>query len=225
MKKNMPRSKNGPRSNFSFLPFALRFRVIGMIQDGYTAESIGKDEEVKKAYAAMGSSFNRASMTRIKKSAEYKELAVKRAKRKSAEESDALAAILLKENGSIENVAEQTKAALLQSLSDLLATAEGDEAGSDLSDMEKVKALRDITQSVLAITSQEKDNRIASLLCKLSQKDARIEASEKEWKNREAELLYTISELEKRIAELEKRAGKVDSSIVAAAMDEKFGVK
>ena len=225
MKKNMPRSKNGPRSNFSFLPFALRFRIIGMIQDGYTAESIGKDEEVKKAYAAMGSSFNRASMTRIKKSAEYKELAVKRAKRKSAEESDALAAILLKENGSIANVAEQTKAALLQSLSDLLAAAEGGEAGSDLSDMEKVKALRDITQSVLAITSQEKDNRIASLLCKLAEKKSFYEAKEKEWKSREAELLTRIEELENTVKELEKSTGKVDSSLVAAAMDEKFGVK
>ena len=67
--KKMPKSKNGPRSNFSFLPFALRFRVIGMIQDGCTAAAIGADPEVAKAYARLGGAFNRATLTRIRKSA------------------------------------------------------------------------------------------------------------------------------------------------------------
>ena len=85
MKKKMPRSKNGPRSNFSFLPFELRFRIIGMIQDGFTAGAIAAVPEVREAFSSLGSSFNRATMTRIKKSAEYKEISAKRSARKAAE--------------------------------------------------------------------------------------------------------------------------------------------
>ena len=188
--KKMPRSKNGPRSNFSFLPFELRFKIISMIQDGFTAVAISSDQEVKKAFSILGSSFNRATMTRIKKSAEYKEISAKRSARKAAVYDDRISTALLKENASCDTIAEQTKVALLKALSDL----------SDLSDMssfsDKVKALRQITQSVAALSDQSKDNRILALQKKLAERDELFEVAEKEWQNREAELLARIAALE-----------------------------
>ena len=192
--KKIPRSKNGPRSNFSFLPFELRFKIIGMIQDGCTAQAVADDPEVKTAFSALGSTFSRATMTRIKKSAEYKEISAKRSARKAAEYDDRISTALLKENASCDTIAEQTKVALLKALSDLLATAEQSEDGADYS--EKVKALRQITQSVAALSDQSKDNQIAALRQKLAEKDEVLSAAEKEWRCREAELLARISALE-----------------------------
>ena len=200
MKKKMPRSKNGPRSNFSFLPFELRFRIIGMIQDGFTAGAIAAVPEVKEAFSSLGSSFNRATMTRIKKSAEYKEISAKRSARKAAEYDDRILTALLKENASCDTIAEQTKVALLRALSDLsnlLATAKQREDGSDLSDTsDKIKALRQITQSVAALSDQHKDNQIAVLRQKLAEKEQQLSAAENEWRARVAELLAKIAELE-----------------------------
>ena len=197
--KKMPKSKNGPRSNFSFLPFELRFRVIGMIQDGCTAAAIGADPEVAEAYARLGSAFNRATMTRIKKSAEYKELAAKRAARKAAEYDDQLPAAMIREAGSLDNIADQAKVTLMKALSDLLARRSLGEGGSDLSDLSdesRIKALRSLAQSVAALSNPAKDNRIADLMRKLREKEAQRQAAETEWKNREAELLARIAELE-----------------------------
>ena len=187
--KKMPLSKNGPRSNFSFLPFALRFRVIGMIQDGCTAAAIGADPEVSKAYARLGGAFNRATLTRIKKSAEYRELAAKRAARQAAEYDDQLTAAMIRETGSLDNIADQAKVTLMKALSDLSNL-------SDLSDESRIKALRSLAQSVAALSNPAKDNQIAELKRKLRENEAHRQAAEAEWKNREAELLARIAELE-----------------------------
>ena len=205
--KNMPKSKNGPRSNFSFLPFDLRFRIIGMIQDGRTAASIAADPEVAGAYKALGSTFNRATMTRIKKSKEYREWSQRRLKEKESFDSDRLTSALLKENASLETISDQAKVSLMKALSDL----------SDLSDESRIKALRSLAQSVAALTNPAKDNRIASLLRKLDEKEAQFRSAEEEWKTREAELLAEIAELRKQVP-------GVDSNQVAEAMDAKFGV-
>jgi len=180
---------NGPRSTFSFLPFALRFRVIGMIQDGMTSAAIAADPEVAAAYARLGSTFNRSGMSRIRRSAEYRELAAKRAARKAAEYDDQLAAAMIREAGSLDNLADQTKAALLKALSDLSAL-------SALDDEARVRALRSLTQSVTAISGQQKDHRIRELLRKLDDTERRSAAAEQEWKAREAALLARIAELE-----------------------------
>ena len=162
--KKMPKSKNGPRSNFSFLPFDLRFRIIGMIQDGCTASVIAADPEVVKAFDALGSSFNRATMTRIKKSKEYRDWSNQRRQEKESFDADRLTSAILKENASLDTISEQTKVALLKALSDLSNLAE-------LSDENRIKALRSITQSVTLLSSQAKDNRIDSLNRKLREKD------------------------------------------------------
>ena len=160
-----------------------------MIQDGCTAAAIGADPEVAEAYARLGSAFNRATMTRIKKSAEYKELAAKRAARKAAEYDDQLTAAMIREAGSLDNIADQAKVTLMKALSDLSDL-------SDLTDESRIKALRSLAQSVAALSNPAKDNRIADLMRKLREKEAQQQAAETEWKNREAELLARIAELE-----------------------------
>ena len=65
---------------------------------------------------------------------------------------------------------------------------------SDLSD--RVKTIRQLVQSVTALSSQQKDNRIAELQRKLAEKDAVFTAAEAEHRAREAELLARIAELE-----------------------------
>ena len=192
-------SHHGPRSNFSFLPFRLRFKVIGMIQDGCTASAIGADPEVAKAYARLGGTFNRATLTRIRKSAEYKELAAKRAAHKAAEYEDQTAAAMIREAGSLDNIADQAKVTLMKALSDLLARRSLGEGGSDLTDLydeSRVKALRSLAQSVTALANQQKDNRISELTRKLHAAEELHAAAEQEWKVREAELLARIAELE-----------------------------
>ena len=140
----------------------------------------------------------------VEKSSEYKEIAAKRSARKTAEYDDRILTALLKENASCDTIAEQTKVALLRALSDLsnlLATAKQREDGSDLSDTsDKIKALRQITQSVAALSDQHKDNQLAALRRKLAEKDALFSAAETEWKAREAELLVRIAELENNTA-------------------------
>ena len=78
--------------------------------------------------------------------------------------------------------------------SDLLATAKRSEDGSDLSD--KIKALRQITQSVAELSDQHKDHQIAVLRQKLADKEEQLSAAENEWRARVAELLAKIAALE-----------------------------
>lgn len=218
MKNVMPRSKNGPRSNFSMLPFPLRFRIIGMVHDGCTAEAIGSDPEVSAAFAKLGSSFNRATLTRLKKSREYKEITAKRAASQTAAYQDRLTAAILSENASIDTIAERTKVELLKTMSELSDL-------SDLSDEDKVKALQTLSRSVTAIADQSKDNTIAELRQKLNECKRLAAAAEAEHAARCAELECEAASLRARCAELESLLPGVDSNAVAAAMDEKFGVK
>ncbi len=215
--KVMPRSKNGPRSNFSMLPFPLRFRIIGMIHDGCTAEAIGSDPEVSAAFAKLGSTFNRATLTRVKKSREYKEITARRSAGQHAAYQDRLTAAILSENASIDTIAERTKVELLKAMSDLSDL-------SELSDEEKVKALQTLSRSVTAISDQSKDNTIAELRQKLSDWKSRYAAAEKEHQLREAELMAENRLLNEQLSALKEQLPGVDTGMVARAMDEKFGV-
>ena len=203
----MATSKNGPRSNFSLLPFEIQFRIIAMLQDGATFGAIAADPEIRTAYERRGMKLTPPAISRLKQSKQYREWSAQRLKEQASFTADRLATELLKENNSLDTIAEQTKVALLKALSDL----------SDLSDESRVKALRSVAQSVTAISSQAADRKIAALQKKLSEKEAQVQAAEAAWKAREAELLA-------RIADLEKKIPGVDSGRVAAAMDAKFGV-
>ena len=189
---------NGPRSSFSFLPFEIRYRVCCLLHDGATFAAIAADADIAKAYKALGLKLTAPAVSRIKKSAEYREITAKRSARQHAEFNDRLTAAFCRENDSADTIAETAKVALLQALSDLsdlLAHHSLGDGGSDVSD--KISALRQITQSVAALSNQTKDNRIAELQKRLAEKETQFEAAEAEWRAREAELLALLESKEK----------------------------
>ena len=189
--KQKPNGGHGPRSSFSFLPFEIRYRVCCLLHDGATFAAIAADADIAKAYKALGLKLTASAVSRIKKSAEYREIVSRRSARQNAEYNDRLTAAFCRENDSADTIAETAKVALLQALSDL----------SDLSDMsdvsDKISALRQITQSVAALSNQTKDNRIADLQKRLAEKETQFEAAEAEWRAREAELLALLADKEK----------------------------
>lgn len=192
---------NGPRSSFSFLPFEVRYRICCLLHDGATFAAIAAVPEIAKAYKALGLKLTAPAVSRIKKSAEYREIVSRRSARQNAEYNDRLTAAFCKENDSADTIAETAKVALLKALSDLsnlLATAKRSEDGSDMSDpSDKISSLRHIAQSVAALSNQTKDNRIAELQKRLAEKETQLEAAEAEWRAREAELLAQIAGQEK----------------------------
>ena len=179
---------NGPRSSLSFLPFEVRYRICCMLHDGATFAAIAAVPEIAKAYNSLGLKLTAPAVSRIKKSAEYREIVSRRSARQNAEYNDRLTAAFCRENDSADTIAETAKVALLKALSDV----------SDVSD--KISSLRQITQSVAALSNQTKDNRIAELQKRLAEKETQFEAAEAEWRAREAELLARIADLENNTA-------------------------
>ncbi len=216
MKKNMPESRNGPRSVFSLLALPDRLRMVGLIQDGATCGAIAADPVIRDAYAARGAEFNRSALTRIRKSKEYAELAAMRQRKLAAVANDQLSAALLRDAGEAANVGEQAKVALLRAVSELSDLAEA---------ADRIKALRSLSQTLGALDTATKDNRIADLSRKLEERKRQSAAAEAEWKLHEAELLSQIAELLQAVTELKAAMPGVKSSDVAQALKDKFGVK
>ena len=189
---------HGPRSSFSFLPFEVRYRICCMLHDGATFAAIAAVPEIANAYKALGLKLTAPAVSRIKKSAEYREIVSRRSARQNAEYNDRLTAAFCRENDSADTIAETAKVALLKALSDLsdlLAHHSLGDGGSDVSD--KISSLRQITQSVAALSNQTKDNRIAELQKRLAEKEEQLEGAEAEWRAREAELLALLESKEK----------------------------
>lgn len=208
----MAKSKNGPRSNFSLLPFELQYKIISMIQDGATFATIAADSEIAEAYRSRGLKLTAPAISRLKKSEQYKAWTDQRLKERSSFTADRLTTAFLRENDSLDTIAEQTKVALLKLVQECVAGAE------DTKEVER------LVRSAATLSNTAKDNQIAELKRKLEDFRQRFDASEKEWQAREAELEVKLAEKNRRIAELEKRIPGIDSGKVADAMDEKFGV-
>ena len=208
----MAKSKNGPRSNFSLLPFELQYKIIAMIQDGATFATIAADSEIAEAYRSRGLKLTAPAISRLKKSEQYKAWTDQRLKERSNFTADRLTTAFLRENDSLDTIAEQTKVALLKLVQECVAGAE------DTKEVER------LVRSAATLSNTAKDNQIAELKRKLEDFRQRFDASEKEWQAREAELEVKLAEKNRRIAELEKRIPGIDSGKVADAMDEKFGV-
>ena len=210
----------GPRSNFSMLPAALRWKIIFMIDDGATFEAVANDQEIAGEYKKRGLRLTAPAMSGIKKSKEYQEVTAARRRKQLADRSSQLTTALLRDAGTLETVSDQARVKLIQALSDLSDLPEN----SDLSDGDRVKALRSLAQSVGALTNPAKDNQIAEWKRKWREEHELRLAAGKEHAAREAELLAENAAKDSRIAELEKLIPGVDSGKVADAMDEKFGV-
>ena len=210
----------GPRSNFSMLPAALRWKIIFMIDDGATFEAVSSDPEIAGEYKKRGLRLTAPAMSGIKKSKEYQEVTAARRRKQLADRSSQLTTALLRDAGTLETVSDQARVKLIQALSDLSDLPEN----SDLSDGDRVKALRSLAQSVAALTNPAKDNQIAELKRKLREKDDEIEAAEKEHAAEIAKLNFELKKRDDEIAELRKLAGTVDNEAVIQKLNESVGL-
>lgn len=206
------RSKNGPRSNLSLLPFDLQWRIVAMIQDGATALAIADDAEVKAAYAAIGATFNRSAMTRIKRSKVYADWTQRRIAEKTALAADRVTTAILAENATLDTIAEQTKVALLKVVQEAVSAAD------DTKEVER------LVRSAVALANTAKDNRISELTRKLDDKKRELEAALETLDATRQASRQREAELNRRIAALEAAAPGVDGSVVAEAMKKKFGL-
>lgn len=197
------------------LPAALRWKIIFMIDDGATFEAVANDPEIAGEYKKRGLRLTAPAMSGIKKSKEYQEVTAARRRKQLADRSSQLTTALLRDAGTLETVSDQARVKLIQALSDLSDLPEN----SDLSDGDRVKALRSLAQSVAALTNPAKDNQIADLKRKLREKDDEIEA-----KNAEIERLKAEHK-----AEIERLTAKdntvADPSRVADELSNLLGVK
>ena len=183
--------RTGPRSNFSMLPAALRWKIIFMIDDGATFEAVANDPEIAGEYKKRGLRLTAPAMSGIKKSKEYQEVTAARRRKQLADRSSQLTTALLRDAGTLETVSDQARVKLIQALSDLSDLPEN----SDLSDGDRVKALRSLAQSVGALTNPAKDNQIAELKRRLREKEDEIEAKNAEIERLKAEHKAEIEQL------------------------------
>ena len=146
----------------SALPYAVRYRICAMLQDGVPAEILANDPEICNAYEQIGRLPEKSDLKRIRRTREYREIARKRSAFRRDQEMEALTAAMLRETGSAENTAESIKIALLKTISEL----------TDLSAMpdeeDKIKALRSLTQSVAVLSNAAKDRTIHELKNRLA---------------------------------------------------------
>ena len=201
---------NGPRSKFSLLPHQIRWRAYNLLSDGATLKALTADADIKDALARAGMKLSSANLAGIRKSKEYADFRDMRRKHLEAKQKDMMLTAIAQGTGTLESMTDQARCKLMEALSDLSDL-------SDLTDESRIKALRSLAQSVAALSNPAKDNQIAELKRRIRANEEWRQAAETEWKNREAELLA-------RIAELEKLVPGVDSKQVAEAMDQKFGV-
>ena len=164
--------------------------------------------EVKRAYDGLGSAFNGAAMTRIRKSKQYREWAEQRLREKNMHLADRLSSATLRENATIDTIAEQTKVELLEVVRKCVGAAD---------DPREVERL---VRAAATISNTAKDREIATLKRKLD--DAKRNAEELQRKIDEKD--RAIAELSARIKDLEAQIPGVETGQVAAAMDAKFGV-
>ncbi len=202
------------------LPAALRWKIIFMIDDGATFEAVANDPEIAGEYKKRGLRLTAPAMSGIKKSKEYQEVTAARRRKQLADRSSQLTTALLRDAGTLETVSDQARVKLIQALSDLSDLPEN----SDLSDGDRVKALRSLAQSVGALTNPAKDNQIAELKRKLREKDDEIEAAEKEHAAEIARLNFELKKRDDEIAELRKLAGTVDNEAVIQKLNESVGL-
>lgn len=202
------------------LPAALRWKIIFMIDDGATFEAVANDPEIAGEYKKRGLRLTAPAMSGIKKSKEYQEVTAARRRKQLADRSSQLTTALLRDAGTLETVSDQARVKLIQALSDLSDLPEN----SDLSDGDRVKALRSLAQSVAALTNPAKDNQIAELKRKLREKDDEIEAAEKEHAAEIAKLNFELKKRDDEIAELRKLAGTVDNDAVIQKLNESVGL-
>ena len=196
----MAKSKNGPRSNFSLLPFELQYKIIAMIQDGATFATIAADSEIAEAYRSRGLKLTAPAISCLKKSEQYKAWTDQRLKERSSFTADRLTTAFLRENDSLDTIAEQTKVALLKLVQECVAGAE------DTKEVER------LVRSAATLSNSAKDNQIAELRRKLERADAEIAELKAELAEREVHYREELAKLlrkENTVADPERVADEL----------------
>ncbi len=179
----------GSRSKISLLPHQVRWRIYNLMLDGATLKSLLADPEIDAALALAGFTLNDHNLSFARKSREFIDFVQMRRKYLERKYKDMMSAAIAKGAGALESMTEQTRCKLMENLSELADL-------SDLPDEERIKAVRSLTQSVASLSNPVKDSQIAELKRRIRANEEWRQAAETEWKNREAELLARIAELE-----------------------------
>ena len=204
---------NGPRSNFSLLPYEVRVRIISLLHDGAMYDAVITDPVVAEKLSALGIKLTRSAVSRVRKTAEYKRVCARREEMRRDLAADRLTAGILKESDAAESIGENVKVDLLRVVRDCVAANPDD-----------IREVERLVRSAVSLTDAAKDNRISALQKKLEQEKRNRAGAEEEWANREAELLLEIKTLRERVAVLAAAVPGVEMSKVADAMDAQFGV-
>lgn len=203
----------GPRSNFSMLPFALRLKIIFMIDDGATFEAVSSNPEIAAEYKKRGLRLTAPAMSGIKKSQEYREMTAKRRQKQLAGQSEQITTALLRDAGELDTVSDQVKVALMRLVQDCVKANPND-----------TKEVERLVRSAVNLSNPAKDNQIAELKRRLREKDDEIEAAEKEHAAEIARLNFELKKRDDEIVELRKLAGTVDNDAVIQKLNESVGL-
>ena len=161
-KKTKP-ANVGSRSNYSLLPYAVRYKICCLLHDGATTEAVANDPDVKAAYARLGTTLKRSAVTRLKRSREYQEIVSRRSEFRRAQEEEDLAAAMLREMDSAENIAESVKIDLLNLVKECVRANPDDP-----------REVERLVRSAVNLSNTAKEKQIADLRRKLDRANAEI---------------------------------------------------
>jgi len=164
MTKNSKPANVGSRSNYSLLPYAVRYKICCLLHDGATAEAVANEPEIKAAYTRLGTALKRSAVTRLKRSKEYQAIIAKRSEFRRAQEEEDLAAAMLREMGSAETIAESVKIDLLNLVKDCVKANPDDP-----------KEVERLVRSAVNLSNTAKDRKIVELGNTLDRANAEIE--------------------------------------------------
>lgn len=203
-KKTKP-ANVGSRSNYSLLPYAVRYKICCLLHDGATTDAVANDPDVKAAYARLGTTLKRSAVTRLKRSREYQSIIARRTEFRRAQEEDDLTAAMLREMDSAENIAESVKIDLLNLVKECVRANPDDP-----------REVERLVRSAVNLSNTAKDNQIAEQKRRLREKDDEIEA-----KNAKIETLEVLlAEKDRKIAELTAELSKFKAQNSGAVIEE-----
>lgn len=196
------------RNNITRLPLSVRARISELLDDGATYDEVRADATVAEALSAAGELvLHSSTFAAYRESVEYKEFCQARRRFGDDIERRRMAAYVVSADKSADDLARIANYELLRIVLAKL------EAGEEL----EAKELRSVSGALAAYER----NRISE-----AKEDARREADEKEseYRSRIAELERVVTKLETQNEQLKQVAGEIDTSKVANALKERFGI-
>ena len=118
---------------------------------------------MKAAYARLGTTLKRSAVTRLKRSREYQEIVSRRSEFRRAQEEEDLAAAMLREMDSAENIAESVKIDLLNLVKECVRANPDDP-----------REVERLVRSAVNLSNTAKEKQIADLRRKLDRANAEI---------------------------------------------------